>query len=159
MPVQEEVGLSLDVTFRAQERSIHCVRLMAHNFALLGSGDPALASRITVTCAELVGGVGRRFEESCALRIRLSPSDKSFAVEVEGSLSDGALRDLREALATISQGSPVEAYTRALTAPSAGEELLGLARVRYEGRTRLALKTFGFRAVISAEEEQKPASA
>lgn len=148
-----EEALTLDVAFKPHERSIHYVRLMAHNFALLGSGDQPLASRITVTCAELVAGVGRRFEGSCGLRIRLNPSDKYFAVEVEGQLADDSLRSLRGAIEAISVGSPVEAYTRALTAPSAGEELLGLARVRYEGKTRLALKTFGSRATVSAEEE------
>lgn len=137
-----------ELSFRASERTVHHVRLMVQNFAMLVTGDHAYSSRLTVTCAELVESVARKSAGPCALRLRLDPADLAARAELTLEASERECRELVALIEEAGRGTAVEAYSAALTAQQDG--VLGLARIRYEGQMALSLRRAGARAVIEA---------
>lgn len=148
-----ESGASLEVEFRPLDRSVHNVRLMTHSFVQLAVNDHGFASRVTVTCAELVENVARTLgSRLCTLRVWISPADHRVRVDLSTEGGEDELRELERLVEQASQGNPVEAYTRALTGSGRDSEtLLGLSRIRYEGQMALSWTRRGRRLQLAAE--------
>jgi hypothetical protein len=115
---------------------------MVHSFALLNSKDRGLATRLTVTCAELVEGAFKRAPAvDCALHVELDVEGKITA-RVSHVLDGAAEARLFALLREVNAGQPLDAYTRALSHATAAESeaMLSLARIRYEGQMVLSLQ-------------------
>lgn len=146
-----EGEVALMVEFAPADRSVHHVRLMTLSFVQLAGADHAFASRVTVCCAELCESMGRKVQtKRCGLQLRLQPQLQRVWIEVISEATDAELKRLEDAVNLIQSGSPIEAYTRALTA-SDNELLLSLARVRYEGQLQLASQRIGRKLALIAE--------
>ena len=153
-PSFQDDSATLAVEFNPVDRTVHHVRLMCLSFVQLAIGDHAFASRVTVCCAELVETVGKLALGGgpCSLRVKLSPSNQRVRVEVIGEGNETAIRALEEAVQATQGGTPLEAYTRSLIANGPGtEQMLSLARVRYEGQMAISSQRVGRRLGLVAE--------
>lgn len=151
---------ALELAFRAQDKTVHHVRLMVQNFAMLSTGDHAYSSRITVTCAELVETIARRLSAACTLSVDLNPFDQSARAQLSVESNERESKEILALVDAASRGSPLDAYTSALTAQGKDQELiLGLSRIRYEGQMALTCRREGSRTIVAAQCAPKLAAA
>lgn len=134
-----EAALELDL--KPIDRSVQQVRLMVHAFAMLATDDRGLAGRVTVTCAELVDVVARKRCLSCGVRVSVDARTGRARIQVTFDAAEETIRAVEQNVAMASRGAPADAYTQALMVTTReSDNVLGLARVRYEGRMTLGLQ-------------------
>ena len=151
---------SIDVGFLLVDRSIHHLRLMVHGFVLLVAQDSVLAGRVTVTCAEAVECLTRKLAmKACNVRLRLERDRTRVEVSIEAD--DATLRGIEKVLDAINRESPLSAYTQALAnaALPDGDTMLGLTRIRYEGRMSLQSRRQGRQLTLLADTMEAAESA
>lgn len=156
-PVSAPTDAALDLEFKPQDRSVHHVRLMALSFVQLVVSDHNYASRVTVTCAELVDAVARKLGvASCGMKLNVSPHTRAARVELFIEADERSLRGVEAAVDAANRGQPMDAYTAALSSSDGeNETALGLARIRYEGQMKLRTYRMGKKLFIEASTSQE----
>jgi hypothetical protein len=157
MEVAVVPGAALEVRFRPEYRCVNHARLLLNSFILLVTDDRTLAGRVAMTGAELIENAVKRATSPLALlRLKIDTSGRARAVrlETENEATPENARELIRVMDRVSQGTPMDAYTRALSAVPEQDVRaahLGLARIRYEGRMNLACKVDGGSVRVMAE--------
>ncbi len=157
MEVAVVPGAALEVRFRPEYRCVNHARLLINSFVLMVVDDRVLAGRVAMTGAELIeNSVKRATSPVASLRLRIDTSGRQRTVrlETENEAKPENIRELIEVMDQVSQGSPMDAYTRALSAipeQDASSAHLGLARIRYEGKMKLSCRVEGSVVRVTAE--------
>lgn len=138
----------LGVDLKPVDRNVQSVRLMVNSWVLLATEDRSLASRVTVACAELVEAAARRqFRPGATVRLNVRLSRTMATVELVTDVNDVQAAELQALLDAANDGTPVEAYTRALS-EAGSDSVLGFARIRYEGQMTLRCSRIGTRLTL-----------
>jgi hypothetical protein len=121
---------------------VDAVREFCGFFARATFEDSSIGDRVGLVVHELVEN-GIRYGDDFELDLRIERGEDAFVVSVLNTAHDEQVEVLMAAFRAAQEGTPLEAYTRALHASvalPAGRGGLGLSRVRFEGNAEMALE-------------------
>jgi len=156
MEVAVVPGAAMEIRFKPEYRCVNHARLLINSFVLLVFDDRTLAGRVAMTGAELIeNSVKRATSPLCVLRLQIqSERTRTVRLETENEATSENIRELLQVMQQVTQGSPMDAYTRALSVipeKDASAAHLGLARIRYEGKMTLSCQVQGALVRVIAE--------
>lgn len=157
MEVAVVPGAAMEIRFKPEYRCVNHARLLINSFVLLVFDDRTLAGRVAMTGAELIeNSVKRATSPVSILRVRIetTPKARVVRIETENEATLENIRELQRVMGQVTQGTPMDAYTRALSVipeKDASAAHLGLARIRYEGKMNLSCQVAGPVVRVMAE--------
>jgi len=159
MEVAVVPGAAMEIRFKPEYRCVNHARLLINSFVLLVFDDRTLAGRVAMTGAELIeNSVKRATSPLSVLRLHIeSGRARTVRLETENEATPDNIRELLQVMQQVTQGSPMDAYTRALSVipeKDASAAHLGLARIRYEGRMNLSCQVHGSLVRVIAETSE-----
>ncbi len=149
-------GAAMEIRFKPEYRCVNHARLLINSFVLLVFDDRTLAGRVAMTGAELIeNSIKRSTSPIAVLRLKVDSAPRArVRLETENEATAENVRELQRVMDQVTQGTPMDAYTRALSVipeKDASAAHLGLARIRYEGRMNLGCKVDGSSVRVIAE--------
>lgn len=132
---------------------ITSTRIFVESFIGHSFGDPDLSCRIAMTVHELLENASKYSvspDSPVQCEIAFTGTQAFVRVSNAGRVEDIAV--LREELAQVMEGDPLETYLQKMAASVTHDKSqIGLARIRYEGRANLGLTVEGGLVIIEAQ--------